>query len=341
MAVKDTQFPEAKIDVKAMTPEIKEQQTQNVVKSVKAASPSERRAGMRWYQDAHRQVVHLAAGVPAHQQQFEPGSAPKSERRIPGTGRGLEALRGALSGGGIHDANRPSPEAMGRESGSVAALSPAMDWEKNIQAAQEIHGLSAHEVGTMRDSVRDMRAAQGAERAARAAAKTHGEGSPEHSAAMEASQTAQATYQASKAAARAPLQGKALNNQSTDNIIKAHDIHTGAKTPEEALPMGIKTGNFHRNILDPKNREGVTIDTRSADIAMGTTYPWKTDRGLSSQARYDHFADVHRQARDVLNAPTTHGVQAVSWLQNKNAMLSGSRGKHRHGESIHGDGANL
>jgi hypothetical protein len=109
--------------------------------------------------------------------------------------------------------------------------------------------------------------------------------------------------EALKAGDRSPLAGMALNRQSTSFVLRAHQIFHGEVEPHEALPMGMKTGHFYQNILDPTNKYPVTVDTHAHDIAMGRKYPYKKDpkipnmnRGLDTQSRYDHFADAYRMA---------------------------------------------
>lgn len=95
-----------------------------------------------------------------------------------------------------------------------------------------------------------------------------------------------------------------------DALRKASRIMDGVP-PEMLLPMTKKTGHFYRCILDPMDAEAVCIDRHAHDIAVGERYG-ERDRGLSSQGRYDTFADVYRAAaRRLGELPQV--VQAVTW----------------------------
>lgn len=111
---------------------------------------------------------------------------------------------------------------------------------------------------------------------------------------------------------RSPLQGKKLNNQSSANVLKAHEIWAG-RDPTEVLRMDVKTGNFFRNVEDPSNPQHVTVDTHAHDLALGKQISWKSSRGLDVASRYSHFAEAYRQEanrRDELPNVT----QATTWV---------------------------
>jgi hypothetical protein len=216
-----------------------------------------------------------------------------------------------------------------------------MDWGKNVLAAKEVHDLTPEHVSAMRQNVADIsKAAQ----TRRALNKVNKSGVDDGGAAYDAHRQAIAAKEESRAAARGPLAGKALNSQSTVNILKAHDIHTGAIEPEEAFNVGkpgqgqyLKTGNFFHTINNPRDPDSTTIDTRSADIGMGVRHPWKTPRGLQSPATYDVHVGAHHEARDMLRPmgfKYAHQVQATSWLADKRAATVVTGGKHRVCEDI-------
>lgn len=116
------------IKPKDVTPAEREQHVQNVVRSVQAATPSERRGGAQWYQRAHRDAVTLAAGA---------------NPRTPGRSR-REALKSfrALP----ESEQKPRVE---QAAGAVARLSPSgggMNWERNVPAVHELGKMSGSQV---------------------------------------------------------------------------------------------------------------------------------------------------------------------------------------------------
>lgn len=111
--------------------------------------------------------------------------------------------------------------------------------------------------------------------------------------------------------ARIALSAREITSGHVGNALwKANAIMAG--TPAEmVLPMTKKTGHFYRCILDPSDAEAVCIDRHAHDIAVGVRYG-DADRGLSTQSRYDLFADVYRRAaKRVGMLPQI--VQAISW----------------------------
>lgn len=117
-----------------------------------------------------------------------------------------------------------------------------------------------------------------------------------------------------RAGDRSVLEGTKLKRQPTGRILKAHAIHSGQQTTREAI-TGPKTSNFARNIADPSDPHAVTIDFHAHDIAVGRPLPTAVRRGLDSPARYNYFADIYREARDMVGAPTAHEVQATPWVE--------------------------
>ncbi|WP_432112843.1 DUF7178 family protein [Streptomyces sp. S1] len=102
-----------------------------------------------------------------------------------------------------------------------------------------------------------------------------------------------------------------LHGTFSDALGKAAKILAGVD-PAEVLPMGIKTGNFYRCILDPDDAEAVCIDRHAHDIALGTPQGSK-DRGLSSRARYAALSLAYRNAAAILGVLPSQ-VQAVTWV---------------------------
>jgi hypothetical protein len=115
---------------------------------------------------------------------------------------------------------------------------------------------------------------------------------------------------------RSPLKGKNLRFASNQDVGKAHELAHGDKSPEEVLPMHLKTGSFFKNINKPMSSQDVTVDARSHDIASGTRNKWGTNLGLGSTGRYNYFADVHKEAARQLGM-RPHQVQATSWVADK------------------------
>lgn len=96
-----------------------------------------------------------------------------------------------------------------------------------------------------------------------------------------------------------------------DALSKASKIMAGTD-PAEVLPMGLKTGNFYRSILDPTDAEAVTIDRHAHDIAVGR--PWgDRDRGLSAKGRYAVLSLAYRNAAAKLGILPSE-LQATTWV---------------------------
>lgn len=204
--------------------------------------------------------------------------------------------------------------------GIIAAVSPSMSWENNIPAAHQLAGLPDHHIHAMGLA---NEAQKGAAREIKQHEDVLGKGNaPAH--------LYQQHEQARRAhmATRSVLAGTPLNNQSTDNIVKAARIRSG-EAPEHVLPMAVKTGNFYRNVNDPSDPHAVTIDTHAHDAARMSKLPFKTDRGLSATGRYNHFADAYRAAGPRVDESHAHVVQATVWQHWKDRYgtnTSGVRG---------------
>ena len=91
------------------------------------------------------------------------------------------------------------------------------------------------------------------------------------------------------------------------SLRKAEAIVNGAN-PEDVLPMTAKTGQFYLNIVDPTNRDAVTVDCWAYRIA---TRDWAA-AGPKSAKDYREVADAYRMvAREVNEVPAN--VQAGTW----------------------------
>lgn len=202
--------------------------------------------------------------------------------------------------------------------GIVAAISPSMPWELNIPAAHQMaspHDVPDHALHQMHEANETQKTyASIIEHHERAAAQAAGmpRGKRIKGAAPAALYEAHAAARDAHLHVRSFLTGTPLNNQSTDNILKAHAIRQGA-APESVLPMRQKTGHFYRNVNDPSDKEPVTVDTHAHDAARMSKLPFTTTRGLSSVGRYNHFADAYRNAAPRVGAELPHEVQATVW----------------------------
>lgn len=110
-------------------------------------------------------------------------------------------------------------------------------------------------------------------------------------------------------------------------ITKAVRIMNG-EDPANVLPMGLKTGNFYRCILNPADPDAVCVDRHAHDIAVGKAYG-DADRGLSSVGRYNAIADAYRAAAARLGI-LPQELQAITWVvQVESLRGKGTRG-HNH-----------
>jgi hypothetical protein len=110
--------------------------------------------------------------------------------------------------------------------------------------------------------------------------------------------------------ARRAFEGEA-GGHTADNLAKVAKILSGVD-PAEVLPMGLKTGNFYRSILDPADPEAVTIDRHAHDIAVGRPYG-DADRGLGAKGRYAVLSLVYRNAAAKLGILPSE-LQATTWV---------------------------
>ena len=146
-----------------------------------------------------------------------------------------------------------------RGAGAIAALSPGspagMDWENNPTAAHEVGSLTMAQVAKLQGAV-DAAGGGSKTRGALRAAKNRGVGVPEAQASVEA----EAACKGASAKARASVLGAtgnrtltSLHHAGNQAIIRAHQILSGEKTPEQVLPMEVKTGHFYKAIAGDTN----------------------------------------------------------------------------------------
>lgn len=102
-----------------------------------------------------------------------------------------------------------------------------------------------------------------------------------------------------------------VSGHTRDNLAKVAKIMSGVD-PAEVLPMGMKTGNFYRSILDPSDPEAVTIDRHAHDIAVGRPYG-DADRGLGAKGRYAVLSLAYRNAAAKLGILPSE-LQATTWV---------------------------
>lgn len=101
------------------------------------------------------------------------------------------------------------------------------------------------------------------------------------------------------------------HGHTAENLAKVAKIMAGV-APEDVLPMGMKTGNFYRCILDPNDAEAVCIDRHAHDIAVGSPQG-DADRGLSAKGRYAVLSLAYRNAAAKLGI-TPSVLQATTWV---------------------------
>lgn len=102
-----------------------------------------------------------------------------------------------------------------------------------------------------------------------------------------------------------------VSGHTRDNLAKVAKILAGAD-PTTVLPMGMKTGNFYRCILDPQDQEAVCIDRHAHDVAVGA--PWgDKERGLGAKGRYAVASLAYRNAAARLGVSPSV-VQATTWV---------------------------
>jgi hypothetical protein len=143
-----------------------------------------------------------------------------------------------------------------RGAGAIAALSlssPAgMDWENDPTAAYEVWSLTTAQVAKLQGAV-DAADGRSKARGALRAAKNRGVGVPEAQAVVD---KAEAASRWASAKARDSVLGTSgnwtftsLHHAWNQAIIRAHQILSGEKTPEQVLPMEGKRGHFYKAIV--------------------------------------------------------------------------------------------
>lgn len=103
-----------------------------------------------------------------------------------------------------------------------------------------------------------------------------------------------------------------ITGHTKANLEKVRRILDG-EDPENVLPVGMKTHQFYRCILDPDDPEAVVIDRHAHDVAVGRRYSEKENRGLSSAKRYGVLADAYREAAKVAGMSPS-ALQAIVWV---------------------------
>jgi len=136
------------------------------------------------------------------------------------------------------------------------------------------------------------------------------EGNVQMGAGVIAALSANKAWDLNQRLARSAFAGE-VRGHTANNLAKVAKIMAGAD-PAEVLPMGMKTGNFYRNIIDPEDTEAVTIDRHAHDAAVGA--PWgDRERGLSSKGRYAVLSLAYRNAAAKLGI-TPSVLQATVWI---------------------------
>jgi hypothetical protein len=282
----------------------------NILATYDAVTPEQKHAGARFYPQAHRAASAIAQGI-------APGVLGAGQAQTRASKRGVYRPPGV------------SKDDVNRAAAKIAVLSPSMPagmaWRENAQAAHDIAGVSGDTIaklGVAHQALQTQQHAQGLLKSLKGTRKSPGTGSrAEIKAAAAVHAAARSDYADKAAIARAPLEGTQLVHAGIVSILRAHDVHTGASTPEQALPMKNKTGAFYENIADPAHSNRAVIDGRSHDIAHGATLGWTTNRGLSAAGRYSHFEQAHQQAATARGvSPMT--MQATTWIADKEHAMS-------------------
>lgn len=136
------------------------------------------------------------------------------------------------------------------------------------------------------------------------------EGNVQMGAGVIAALSANKAWDLNQKLARRAFDGDA-GGHTRDNLAKVAKIMAGVD-PADVLPMGMKTGNFYRSILDPTDTEAVTIDRHAHDIAVGRPYG-DAERGLSSKGRYAVLSLAYRNAAAKLGILPSE-LQATVWV---------------------------
>jgi hypothetical protein len=336
------------ISIKDTGPKQVSEMADRTVSHVQAATPSERRGGARFYDRARRDAYHVSKGV-------DPGlagsAADKNAAGRPGRTRNFNAV---MDERGQTEGMKERQPGITRAAHQIAQLSPSlpagMSWHENPRAAHQVSHLTGETLGKLDEATRAHETAQTAAGLAvstKNAVRKKTGSKAGAKAAGKAAETAHGDYRVKNDAARAQpdINDTELKHAGSDNIVKAHDISTGAAA---GVASRVKTGAFAETIARPRHigggieaSERSTIDGRSHDIAVGKHLGWKTDRGLGAAGRYQHFEEGNRQAAARLGM-YPHQAQAVSWIQDDNAQKAKAsegnrnigRGAARHGEAI-------
>lgn len=287
-----------------------ETHVQNIMQSVRTASPSQTKRGEKWYPEAHNDVRDLAvAELPQHP---------------------MEDLDAPLPGGNLVGAHHVPPPGMQRAAGEVAALSPArpsgMRFENNIPAAHQLHSMTDEQRGSIDTAVsayKTMNKTGGALKKA----KNSGVGIDEAHAAHEVSR---ADFKAKSATARAPFKGTPMGHAGVLAIKKASDINTGKVDPLKALGV-MKERHFAHDLLRPYDAEVVfhgasgTIDEHMRNVMEGKTerFGWnpkpgdvRTAPNPGKPAGYAYGrAALHEASRRLGMRP--NAAQPISWINEK------------------------
>jgi len=256
----------------------------NTGNSYRESTPSEKRAGARSYPRAGRDAARVGLGM-------NPGKQPYGDAsRRPGH----TALRNATPGqrAAFNDPVQRE-DARTRGVGAIAALSPGspagMDWENDPTAAHEAGSLTAALVATLQGAV-DVAGGRSKARDALRAAEKRGVGVPEAQAAVD---KAEAASMGSSAKARASVLGTtgnrtftSLHHAGDQAIIRAHQILSGEKTPEQVLPIEAKTAHFYEPLRATLNRPSSTAGSHDILFLISScpASPGSTSRPLASSS---------------------------------------------------------
>jgi hypothetical protein len=218
----------------------------NTANSYRESTPSEKRAGARPNPRAGRDAVRVGLGMNSGKQPY--GDASRRPGHTP-LRNATPAQRASFDDPVQREAART------RGAGAIAALSPSspagMDWENNPTAAHEVGSLTTAHVAKLQGTV-DAADGRSKARDALRAAKDRGVGVPEAQAVVD---KAEAASRDASAKARASVLGTtgnrtftSLHHAGDQAIIRAHQVLSGEKTPEQVLPIEAKTGHFYEAI---------------------------------------------------------------------------------------------
>lgn len=100
--------------------------------------------------------------------------------------------------------------------------------------------------------------------------------------------------------------------RTQDQLEAATRIYEG-ESPEDILPMKLKTGHFFRLLRDPNDPTAVAVDTHHHDVSTGWKKPWADPRGLKAPGRYNTFvnATIRTAEREGM---LPNQAQAIDWI---------------------------